>query len=245
MRRWALALAAAVLGGCGFQSYTPPARLLPLENARAPEVGRTDLQAEASAATGFFDFGATAGGLRVRHGVGDEVSLEAEAATMHVSGTTSPGVDQDAYVGRVGADFHPAPDDDAWGNVAARVGVGAGHSGLAGDWISYDLGTTISSRGRTHDVFFGAEAFGSTPIRPRPFRYRAPDDAPAGGDTLTSHLDVLSQTFGGRFTLGVDVHAADEALACTFGAFVGVIGDGNSKTDAFGGLGAAVRWKLP
>lgn len=232
-----LAVAAIVVApACAYQSYTPPARMLPLETAHAPAAGHSDLQLGASSASAIMGFSVLTGGGRLRHAVSDNVAVDGEAAMIQVQGKTTPDVDHEAYVGRLGVHVHPGPTNPGCDHIAFVGGAGSGYSALAGRWVSYDAGVVVSTRSTYADLFLGLTGFGSTPLRPQPFQYQAAgDDKP--------QTDVLSQTWGWGFIVGLDLHTPDDAFAVTLGLRAGSLTDDDHR-DTYGQPSLAMRWSL-
>jgi hypothetical protein len=228
------ALALGALGACSYTSYTPPARMMPLETATAPTAAQTDVQGELSTTGAFWGFGTDNTALRVRQGVNENLSVSAEGGTIAVEGDTSTDTNHMAYVGRVGMHVHQE-DRTAGPHIAFTAGAGGGASSVAGRWISEDAGVILSGNGAWLVPFASIEGFLSQPIDARPFGYRDTSGDP--------HSDILTKTVGYRVIVGLELrdgHGADSEYAFTIGMMMGGIAKVDHD-DQFAGLGAALR----
>jgi hypothetical protein len=233
MRPVASVLALACVAGCSYTSYTPPARMMPLETAVAPPPQQLDVQSEVSMAGAIFGFNTYNGALRVREGVTDNLAVTAEGGVTRIDGNAAPGTPQNAYVGRVGVHLHMA-DREPGLHVALTAGVGGGASSLAGRWISEDVGLIVSGNGAWVAPFASIEGFASQPIDAQPFTYEASGDA---------HPDVLTRSAGFRIISGLEFRdgtGADSKRSFLIGGMTGGIYK-RSASDGFAGLGAALR----
>jgi hypothetical protein len=237
-----IALVVALLGigavACSYTSYTPPARMMPLETAVAPARGASDVQLEASssaAMTFWGGFSAQSGAARLRGGLTDRVSISAEGGVISVDGDTTNTIDHTADVGRVGVNVHEA-DRSPGAHVAFTGGVGGGRSTAAGNWISEDAGVIVSGNGHWFVPYASLEGFASQPVDARPFDYVDAHDN-------STHSDILTNTAGFRITSGFELRdgdAADSQIGVIVGFMMGGIWKRDSG-DGFAGLGVAVR----
>jgi hypothetical protein len=234
MRSSVVALVGGLAGACSYTSYTPPARMMPLETAVAPAPGASDLQLEGSTANASLGFQTTNGAARLRGGLTDQVSISGEAGMISVGGDTDTSLDRHAYIGRVAAHVHET-DRSPGAHVAFTGGVGGGTSEVAGNWISEDAGVIVSGNGYWFVPFASLEGFASQPIDAPHFTYV---------DTSGySHDDRLTRTAGFRVTAGFELRNGDAADSA-FGLIVGLMLGGIQKPgtgDGFGGLGIAFR----
>jgi hypothetical protein len=230
-----VALVGSLAGACSYTSYTPPARMMPLETAVAPARGASDVQLDLATVGTPLGFSTNDAAMRVRGGVSDLVSISAEGGVISVEGLAAQPIDQHAYIGRVAAHVHQA-DRTPGPHIAFTAGVGGGASPVAGRWVSEDAAVILSGNGYWFVPFASLEGFASQPVDAPGFSYV---DATDG----SSHADQLTRTAGYRITAGFEIrdgHAADSAFGILVGFMMGGVYKANDN-DAFAGLGVAFR----
>jgi hypothetical protein len=236
MRSVVLALAVP-LAACSYTSYTPPARMMPLETAIAPAAGAADLQLEGSTEGAFWGFGTNNGAARLREGVTENLAVTGEAGMFSVSGNAAPGTDTNAYQTRVGLHAHDT-DRTEGPHLAMTAGLGAGTSSIAGRWVSEDVGVVASGNGAWVVPFVALEGFASQPIDGHPFTYTDTNGDP--------HPDQLTNTGGFRITAGLELRdgsGADSPVSFIAGIMAGSVAK-IDHSDGFAGVGCALHIAL-
>lgn len=180
---------------CSVHAFTPSARPLPLSPMEAPKTGESDVQLDGTMNAEPLGPGISAGNLRYRRGITDDVSITGDVGILRASGETA---DQNPYAGtsRVGA--HVQRDVNGEIIAAAFAGAGAGYAPEAGGWASGDVGVGFSGTHRYFRPTFVVDAYASQPFASETF---------VASDTMLR----LPRTFGTQFILGFEIGPRESA----------------------------------
>jgi hypothetical protein len=188
-----LALAFATTG-CAKRVYSPPARPMPLEDARTVGAGKSSVAVEVTGADTLFGPSLVTVDLRGRYGVRADLELSAEAAAARVSDESAVGTEREIYAGRLGAKL--APEGNRWFALAA--GAGAGYAPAGGPFASADLGAIVSYDNCYVIPTLAGTGFVSEPLSPRAIDLtQLGDDAPI--------FDTPQTTWGASVRVGVKI----------------------------------------
>jgi hypothetical protein len=191
-----LILMGFLAAGCSHNVYSPPARLSALQGPEAIGAGQTAVAGELG---GLGSFGADVIGFsaRGRHGLTEEVELQAEAAVVHFDDSEAADTDQTPYMGsaRVGTKWSIG----ALGHhLALTAGLGGGaHAG--GGFTAADLGFVAGFQNRYVVPFYAMEGGVSLPIAASAVDTSREDEDPG------THTDTPLTTFSVRTTMGLRV----------------------------------------
>lgn len=176
------AMLAFATSGCVHHVYSPPTRMLPLEDAFGPSAGGVDVGATASASGEAFGPTIAATGLHLDVGVDEHLDLVGEGTWMQVtadSGDAPLGNPRrDGVSGRAGlrltlAQTERAPNETLplLLGLALTSGFGGGSTAV-GTFIAPDVGLSFSLRSSTgFDLSTGLRTWTSVPIVRRSFRW--------------------------------------------------------------------------
>ena len=190
-------LAVLAAFGCTPTAYTPPARPMPLSPAQIPERGKYDVQLDGNTSGSPLGPGIFGANLRYRHAVAEHVALVGDAGFARAHYAEDGGPDPDAGMGRAGAQWTAAVNEDV--DAAVFGGVGAGYAPTAGGWASTDAGAIVSSNGRNVRLAAAIDAFFSQPFATRMFE-------------VQSQMLRLPTTLGVMGLVGVEVGPRDRAI---------------------------------
>jgi hypothetical protein len=196
-----LGFAGAVLGtcvaACSPYLFSPPARMMPLEAAKALPKGDVALQAALGGGAEVWGPVVGAGTVQARYGFGRGFEGAAEAgfaAFGPLDTDWSTSASHALFAGRVGFKYEAV----SW--FAAQAGFGGGVS-AAGGYISPDAGVIFSYQGKAVVPFVAGGFFYSLPLNAKEIVFTEAD--PTGPDPM----EVLrpDQTIGGYGNLGLRI----------------------------------------
>jgi hypothetical protein len=152
------AAAVLVASACSTHVYSPPARPLPLESSATLPAGRTSVGGEIGKSSAIFGPDLSSQAVRVRHGFGGGFEVSADGSHLHVDGTSTAGVDQNAYAGALGAKINLGTKHLA---LTASTGYG---TAATGRFTSNELGVIAAFENRYFVPFISLRAGVSVPI---------------------------------------------------------------------------------
>ena len=244
-----IALGTLLGSGCARHIYSPPSRMLPIEDSFGPSAGGTNLGVNASGSGTVFGPSIGAIGLHVDVGVADTLDVVGEGTWMTLEGSGDQPIDhprQDGAAGRAGLRLTLEETDRKAGDtpgtllaLALTGGVGGGFTAV-GTYLSPDVGLSFSVRSSTgFDFTTGVRTWTSIPIVRRTFAW-----------TDEERSNEPSVTWGGGLTLqgavplGFDTTRRGEPR---FRAVVGIglafVGDGSDDA-GFMQVGGALEARL-
>lgn len=246
----ALTLLGTLLGsGCSRHVYSPPARMLPIEDALGPSAGGVNLGVQGSGSGTVFGPTIAAAGLHVDVGVSDRIDLVGEGTFMNLDGSGDQPIDSprtDGAAGRAGLRFtlsetqrKPGDTPPLLLGLALTGGFGGGATAV-GTHVSPDLGLSFSMRTPTgFDLSTGVRTWTSVPILRRTFAW-----------TEDERSNEAATTFGAGFTiqgavpLGFDpTRRGEPRFRALVGLGIAYIGDGTEEA-TFMQLGGALEARL-
>jgi len=246
----ALTLLSSLLGsGCSQHVFSPPARMMPTEDALGPSAGGVNLGLQGSASGTVFGPTIAAAGLHVDVGVSDRIDLVGEGTFMKLDGSGGWPLARprtDGAAGRAGLRFtltetqrKPGDTPPLLLGLALTGGFGGGASAI-GTFVSPDLGLSFSMRTPTgFDLSTGVRTWTSVPVLRRTFAW-----------TEDEQSNEPATTFGAGFTiqgavpLGFDpTRRGEPRFRALIGLGIAYIGDGTAN-ETFVQLGGAFEARL-
>ncbi len=215
-----------MLTGCIGHMFSPPARPMPLETAATATEGETRLSLEGAGSTVVFGPGILAGTARVRHGVGHDTEVDAEATAAFVDTTSRSTAGSLALSARLGVKHELNP------HIAVTMGLGGGWH-MGGGFFAPDLGIVFAYENPYFVPFFAIAAGVSLPIAPVPVDVGGVNDVP--------ELDVARRTLFASGVTGVRISLGDDS---SLALGVGLMELGTTEGDATA-LSAGLGLDLP
>jgi len=191
------ALAVLGAGGCSYQLASPPARMMNLQSAKTAAPGETVVGVRGAGYASIFDPGAVVASAGVRHGIAEDVEVDAEASWARLDEEGYGDLDRNIYAARVGA---KVSRKSGW--AAAFAGAGGGYAPVGGAFSAVDAGVAVSYPNCYVVPFTNLTLFGSLPIGAKQVDFRnATDGSVAASSKATFTYGV---GWGGGVELPLD-----------------------------------------
>lgn len=243
------ALLVLVGSGCARHVFSPPTRMMPLEDAYGPSAGGVNVGLTGSGSGTVFGPSIGAVGVHLDVGVGEQLDVVGEGTWMELTGSGDAPIDdprRDGAAGRAGVRFTLAetlrkPDETPPVLLALALTSGFGGGATAvGTYVAPDVGLSFSLRSATgFDLSTGVRTWTSVPVVRRTFAWNAEERS-----------NDPAVTFGAGFTIegGVPLifdpaRRGEPVLRAVLGVGVAYVADG-SKDEVFMQLGGGLEARL-